>query len=80
MLHKMDVVFLELFCVFAGLSGYILVRINEVENGPYMDEVFHIPQVQNYCVGKFNEVCCTVRWAIIHKMCVVDVYICLRFV
>jgi alpha-1,2-glucosyltransferase len=34
------------------LSGYFDENVPK----PYMDEIFHIPQAQNYCLGNYNEV------------------------
>ncbi|CAG8670258.1 14170_t:CDS:2, partial [Acaulospora morrowiae] len=29
--------------------------VNKIVPSPYMDEVFHVPQAQNYCEGKYSE-------------------------
>ena len=39
--------------VFAVISSMILVEFTKVLPKPYMDEIFHIPQAQNYCHGNF---------------------------
>ncbi|XP_069101368.1 dol-P-Glc:Glc(2)Man(9)GlcNAc(2)-PP-Dol alpha-1,2-glucosyltransferase-like [Argopecten irradians] len=38
----------------ALLSIGIALYINNVQKTPYMDEIFHIPQVQQYCGGNFS--------------------------
>ncbi|XP_062583842.1 putative Dol-P-Glc:Glc(2)Man(9)GlcNAc(2)-PP-Dol alpha-1,2-glucosyltransferase [Saccostrea cucullata] len=43
--------------VFAGitiLSLIIMYLINQVQENPYMDEIFHIRQVKHYCHGNFS--------------------------
>ena len=42
----------------AGLTAataVLLAAITSVVPEPYMDEIFHIPQAQKYCYGKFKE-------------------------
>ncbi|KAM5173094.1 dol-P-Glc:Glc(2)Man(9)GlcNAc(2)-PP-Dol alpha-1,2-glucosyltransferase isoform 2-T2 [Mantella aurantiaca] len=44
--------------VFSGcflLSSMLFAKISREQRDPYMDEVFHIPQAQHYCQGRFNE-------------------------
>merc|ERR1719414_1331959 len=41
--------------VYTGITAVILAVINTVQPAPYMDEIFHIPQAQKYCYGKFRE-------------------------
>ena len=48
--------FLEYLCLFFGISGALLLKFNQKQSKPYMDEIFHIPQAQKYCAGKFTEV------------------------
>ena len=31
-------------------------RFNAEQPAPYMDELFHVPQVQHYCAGNYTEV------------------------
>ena len=38
--------------VTSAISYYVTIIVPE----PYMDEIFHIPQAQKYCQGKFREV------------------------
>lgn len=38
------------------LSLSIALYINYVQPKPYMDEVFHVPQAQQYCNGNFSSV------------------------
>ncbi|TMW60727.1 hypothetical protein Poli38472_000769 [Pythium oligandrum] len=33
----------------------VLERVNHVVSEPYMDEIFHVPQAQKYCQGRFDE-------------------------
>ncbi|KAJ2554403.1 glucosyltransferase [Coemansia sp. RSA 1933] len=35
-------------------SYAILRQVNEVVEKPYMDEIFHVPQAQQYCMGRFG--------------------------
>lgn len=35
-----------------------------------MDELFHVPQAQKYCEGKFNEVCCLMTDFVRQFVCV----------
>ncbi len=48
--------FIEFVCVFFGLSASLLIKIDQRQPKPYMDEIFHIPQAQKYCEGRFTEV------------------------
>ena len=48
--------FLEYLCLFFGISGALLLKFDQKQPKPYMDETFHIPQAQRYCEGKFTEV------------------------
>ncbi|XP_021370347.1 putative Dol-P-Glc:Glc(2)Man(9)GlcNAc(2)-PP-Dol alpha-1,2-glucosyltransferase [Mizuhopecten yessoensis] len=43
----------SLLLVALSSSG-IALYINNVQKTPYMDEVFHVPQVQQYCSGNFS--------------------------
>ena len=40
--------------VSALISTPILTWISSLQPSPYMDEIFHIPQAQNYCVYNFS--------------------------
>ncbi|KAL3852475.1 hypothetical protein ACJMK2_016113 [Sinanodonta woodiana] len=40
-----------LFVIFTGLT---FIYVYHVQPTPYMDEVFHIPQAQQYCKGNFS--------------------------
>ena len=42
--------------IYFQLSWLVLNRIDEKVYKPYMDEIFHIPQAQQYCVGNYSEV------------------------
>ncbi len=48
--------FIEFVCVFLGLSASLLIKIDQRQPEPYMDEIFHIPQAQRYCEGRFTQV------------------------
>ncbi|XP_020508653.2 dol-P-Glc:Glc(2)Man(9)GlcNAc(2)-PP-Dol alpha-1,2-glucosyltransferase [Labrus bergylta] len=37
------------------ISCLLFSRVTREQREPYMDEIFHIPQAQKYCQGKFNE-------------------------
>ncbi|KAM4615086.1 dol-P-Glc:Glc(2)Man(9)GlcNAc(2)-PP-Dol alpha-1,2-glucosyltransferase [Polymixia lowei] len=37
------------------VSCLLFSKITREQREPYMDEVFHVPQAQKYCNGKFNE-------------------------
>ncbi|KAK1790536.1 hypothetical protein P4O66_014425 [Electrophorus voltai] len=37
------------------ISCLLFSKITREQRDPYMDEIFHVPQAQKYCEGKFNE-------------------------
>ncbi|KAM6986518.1 dol-P-Glc:Glc(2)Man(9)GlcNAc(2)-PP-Dol alpha-1,2-glucosyltransferase [Aplochiton taeniatus] len=37
------------------ISCLVFSKITREQREPYMDEIFHVPQAQKYCHGKFNE-------------------------
>nr|XP_057933076.1 dol-P-Glc:Glc(2)Man(9)GlcNAc(2)-PP-Dol alpha-1,2-glucosyltransferase [Doryrhamphus excisus] len=37
------------------VSCLLFSKITREQREPYMDEIFHVPQAQTYCHGKFNE-------------------------
>ncbi|KAK3544795.1 hypothetical protein QTP86_027556 [Hemibagrus guttatus] len=37
------------------ISCLLFSKITREQRGSYMDEIFHVPQAQKYCDGKFNE-------------------------
>ncbi|KDN37455.1 glycosyltransferase family 59 protein [Tilletiaria anomala UBC 951] len=39
---------------FALVSALLSEHVNRIVNEPYMDEIFHIPQAQAYCHGKWD--------------------------
>lgn len=41
------------------VSCLLFSKVTREQRDPYMDEIFHVPQAQRYCKGKFKEV--TVR-------------------
>lgn len=42
------------FLVFLLISTTFFFLTNNAQKGPYMDEVFHVPQAQQYCAGNFS--------------------------
>ncbi|XP_015124880.1 putative Dol-P-Glc:Glc(2)Man(9)GlcNAc(2)-PP-Dol alpha-1,2-glucosyltransferase [Diachasma alloeum] len=41
--------------LFVALSSLLFIYLNQVQPNYYIDEAFHIPQVQKYCNGTFFE-------------------------
>ncbi|XP_028810579.1 dol-P-Glc:Glc(2)Man(9)GlcNAc(2)-PP-Dol alpha-1,2-glucosyltransferase isoform X1 [Denticeps clupeoides] len=48
-------VFTALCSVNFLVSCLLFSKITREQREPYMDEIFHVPQAQKYCEGKFNE-------------------------
>uniref|UniRef100_H3CYR1 Dol-P-Glc:Glc(2)Man(9)GlcNAc(2)-PP-Dol alpha-1,2-glucosyltransferase n=1 Tax=Tetraodon nigroviridis TaxID=99883 RepID=H3CYR1_TETNG len=48
-------IFTALLSVNFLISCLIFSRITREQRNPYMDEIFHVPQAQKYCHGKFSE-------------------------
>ncbi|ETM44040.1 hypothetical protein, variant 3 [Phytophthora nicotianae] len=46
---------LPLITILSLLFLWLLVAVNRTVHDPYMDEIFHIPQAQKYCKGRFDE-------------------------
>ncbi|ETN04784.1 hypothetical protein, variant [Phytophthora nicotianae INRA-310] len=46
---------LPLIAILSLLFLWLLVAVNRTVHDPYMDEIFHIPQAQKYCEGRFDE-------------------------
>ena len=42
------------FLIFLAITTIIFLEINKIQHEPYMDEIFHIPQAQNYCHGYYE--------------------------
>ena len=42
------------FVLFTAITAVTFGYFNSVQPDPYMDEIFHIPQAQNYCVGNLG--------------------------
>ena len=42
------------FVLFVLLAIVTLRNVNEIVKEPYMDEPFHVPQVQAFCVGNWS--------------------------
>ena len=51
-----NVVLLISAFVYFQISFFLLRYFDENVNRPYMDEIFHVPQAQQYCRGNYNEV------------------------
>ncbi len=70
--HGSTFVYMSFLLLFCFVSGYLLMEISEQQAEPYMDEIFHIPQAQKYCQGKFNEVsrsaCCIASLISVHRL------------
>lgn len=46
---------LNLCIVFlVAITSIVFQLFNSEQPGPYMDEIFHIPQAQNYCIGNLS--------------------------
>ncbi|KAJ1721061.1 glucosyltransferase [Coemansia erecta] len=43
------------FAVYSAVSYAVLQQVNMEVEAPYMDEIFHIPQAQQYCQGRFAD-------------------------
>ncbi|XP_054911743.1 dol-P-Glc:Glc(2)Man(9)GlcNAc(2)-PP-Dol alpha-1,2-glucosyltransferase [Poeciliopsis prolifica] len=55
-MEKLEVyVFSALCSVNFLVSCLLFYKVARVQRDPYMDEIFHVPQAQRYCRGKFNE-------------------------
>ncbi|CAH0491033.1 unnamed protein product [Peronospora farinosa] len=46
---------LSIITVLGLLFSWILAIVNKIVPDPYMDEIFHVPQAQKYCNGRFDE-------------------------
>lgn len=47
------------FClssVYTAILLKISAAINEIQTVPYIDEIYHVPQAQEYCKGNFLHV------------------------
>ena len=44
---------ISLCSILVLFSSILFSYINNEQQNPYMDEIFHIPQAQNYCHGNF---------------------------
>ncbi len=56
---KSRYVFPLLMCISAMYVAVLLMihgTINEVQPVPYLDEIYHVPQAQEYCGGNFSHV------------------------
>lgn len=48
-------IFTALCSINFFISCLVFSRVTREQREPYMDEIFHIPQAQKYCQGKFSE-------------------------
>ena len=55
--EKMILFLFEFLAVFISVSLCVILKMEHNIIKPYMDEIFHIPQVQQYCQGNFSHVC-----------------------
>lgn len=51
-----DFKFISLFSLLTIINLFLLNLINKNAQQPYMDEIFHVVQVQHYCNGNYTEV------------------------
>ena len=42
--------------IYFQANYFILNEINQYVDSPYMDEIFHVPQAQDYCLGNYDKV------------------------
>lgn len=49
-------VYLGVISVYLGTLMMISNKINDIQPIPYLDEIYHIPQAQEYCRGNFSYV------------------------
>jgi hypothetical protein len=42
--------------IYFHLNLLLLSFFDETVGSAYMDEIFHVPQAQQYCLGNYNEV------------------------
>jgi hypothetical protein len=52
----MDKYGLVVWAGYAAVTAALAFQINKILPEPYMDEIFHVPQAQQYCKGHFNKV------------------------
>lgn len=50
---KMAASFVITFAIFIAIASKIFLEFSQTVSRPYMDEIFHIPQAQNYCHGNY---------------------------
>uniref|UniRef100_A0A7M5XGN3 Dol-P-Glc:Glc(2)Man(9)GlcNAc(2)-PP-Dol alpha-1,2-glucosyltransferase n=2 Tax=Clytia hemisphaerica TaxID=252671 RepID=A0A7M5XGN3_9CNID len=50
---KMAASFVITFAIFIAIASKIFLEFSQTISRPYMDEIFHIPQAQNYCHGNY---------------------------
>ncbi|PVH83256.1 glycosyltransferase family 59 protein [Cadophora sp. DSE1049] len=53
-LKSFQVSVLVAYVALYGLAKFWLSQVTKVVREPYLDEVFHIPQAQAYCNGRYN--------------------------
>lgn len=69
-------IFTALCSINILISCLLFSKITREQRDPYMDELFHVPQAQKYCEGKFNEVCCLMTDFVRQFVCV-SISLCL---
>ena len=42
--------------IYGAVTLILATQIHSRIPSPYMDEIFHVPQAQKYCLGNFKEV------------------------
>ncbi|KAJ1864207.1 glucosyltransferase [Coemansia sp. RSA 2703] len=53
--HQSTVGLWAAFAAYSAVSYAVLQQVNTQVQAPYMDEIFHIPQAQQYCQGRFAD-------------------------
>ncbi|KAL7677769.1 hypothetical protein ACOME3_004006 [Neoechinorhynchus agilis] len=51
---SMLLVFGPIYAIYVAVLFGLHFRINNQISDPYMDEIFHVPQAQAYCVGNYS--------------------------
>uniref|UniRef100_A0A8C4RVU0 Dol-P-Glc:Glc(2)Man(9)GlcNAc(2)-PP-Dol alpha-1,2-glucosyltransferase n=1 Tax=Erpetoichthys calabaricus TaxID=27687 RepID=A0A8C4RVU0_ERPCA len=55
-MEKLESYIFSIVCsTFFLVSCFLFSKITREQRDPYMDEIFHIPQAQKYCEGRFGE-------------------------
>ena len=51
-------VYTPVVIIYSTVALFILTTIDAAQPTPYLDEIYHIPQAQEYCRGNFTYVFC----------------------